>query len=104
MGDKNLTRDATRRMVEMMDESQSAGSRALDSMHDQKEKLGQVEEHLDNINDNLTTVESDFDNLNKFCGCCLFPCQTSAVKNVNNIILSICPSRDNCPTHPLYYS
>ena len=77
MGDENVARDATRRMVGMMEESQSAGAGALESMHEQREKLDRTEDRLDNINDNLGTVESEFDNLNKFCGCCLFQSSTS---------------------------
>ncbi|KAM9293888.1 synaptosomal-associated protein 23 [Gastrophryne carolinensis] len=65
--------ESTRRMLNLVEESQDAGVKTLTMLDEQGEQLKRVEEGLDQINKDMREAEKNLTELNKCCGLCVCP-------------------------------
>jgi len=65
--------ESTRRMVQMVEESQSAGVKTIEALEQQGEQLNRVEAGLDNINADMKEAEKHITGMEKWCGLCVMP-------------------------------
>ncbi|XP_063804001.1 synaptosomal-associated protein 23 isoform X2 [Pseudophryne corroboree] len=65
--------ESTRRMLNLVEESQDAGVKTLTMLDEQGEQLKRVEEGLDQINKDMREAEKNLTELNKCCGLCICP-------------------------------
>jgi len=65
--------DSTRRMVQMVEESQSAGVKTIEMLENQGEQLNRIEGGLDNINADMKEAEKHLHGMEKWCGLCVVP-------------------------------
>lgn len=61
---------STRRMLILVEESDDAGRRTLDALHEQREQLNHVEECMDNINNDMKRAEKALNNFKRCCNIC----------------------------------
>lgn len=66
--------EATRRMLQLCDESKEAGFRTLMGLDEQGEQLDKIEEDMDKINVDMKEAEKNLTGMEKCCGMCIFPC------------------------------
>jgi len=65
--------ESTRRMVMMVEDSQSAGTKTIEMLEQQGEQLNRIEGGLDNINADMKEAEKHLTGMEKWCGLCLMP-------------------------------
>jgi len=65
--------ESTRRMINLCEESQSAGIKTLEMLEHQGEQLERVEEGLDNMNSEMKQAEKHITGMEKWCGICVCP-------------------------------
>merc|ERR1711936_1126474 len=65
--------ESTRRMVQMVEESQSAGTKTIEMLENQGEQLNRIESGLDNINADMKEAEKHLTGMEKWCGLCVMP-------------------------------
>ena len=65
--------ESTRRMVQMVEESQSAGTKTIEMLENQGEQLNRIESGLDNINADMKEAEKHLTGMEKWCGLCAMP-------------------------------
>ena len=65
--------ESTRRMVGMVEESQSAGTKTIEMLENQGEQLNRIESGLDNINADMKEAEKHLTGMEKWCGMCVMP-------------------------------
>jgi len=65
--------DSTRRMVQMTEESQAAGTRTIEMLEQQGEQLHRIEGGLDTINADMKEAEKHLTGMEKWCGLCVMP-------------------------------
>lgn len=65
--------ESTRRMVQMVEDSQSAGTKTIEMLEHQGEQLNRIETGLDNINADMKEAEKHLTGMEKWCGLCLMP-------------------------------
>jgi len=65
--------ESTRRMVQMVEDSQQAGTKTIAMLEEQGEQLNRVEAGLDNINADMKEAEKHLTGMEKWCGLCLMP-------------------------------
>merc|ERR1712025_1005725 len=65
--------ESTRRMVQMVEESQSAGTKTIEMLENQGEQLNRIEGGLDNINAEMKEAEKHLTGMEKWCGLCVMP-------------------------------
>merc|ERR1712029_901820 len=61
------------RMVNMVEESQSAGTKTIEMLESQGEQLNRIEKGLDDINADMKEAEKHITQMEKWCGLCLMP-------------------------------
>jgi len=66
------SRDATRRMLSMMQETEDSGGKTLEMLDEQGEQLNRIEEGMDTINRDMKEAEQHLSQLEKCC-CCTCP-------------------------------
>uniref|UniRef100_A0A915B3P6 Synaptosomal-associated protein n=1 Tax=Parascaris univalens TaxID=6257 RepID=A0A915B3P6_PARUN len=66
--------EATRRMMQLCEESKEAGIKTLVMLDDQGEQLERVEGGLDTINQDMREAEEHLKGMEKCCGLCVLPC------------------------------
>ncbi|EFO19871.2 Uncharacterized protein BM_BM6333 [Brugia malayi] len=66
--------EATRRMLQLCEESKEAGIKTLVMLDDQGEQLERVEGGLDTINQDMREAEEHLKGMEKCCGLCTLPC------------------------------
>ena len=71
MTDESL--ESTRRMVQMVEESQDAGTKTIEMLETQGEHLNRIEKGLDDINADMKQAEKHITQMEKWCGLCLMP-------------------------------
>lgn len=69
--------EATRRMLQLCDESKEAGFKTLMGLDEQGEQLDKIEEDMDKINVDMREAEKNLTGMEKCCGICIFPCGKS---------------------------
>jgi len=67
------SRDATRRMVALVEESKAVGVDTIDELVRQGEQLDHIENNLDEIAFGIQTAEKHMDEMNKCCGLFTLP-------------------------------
>jgi len=67
------TLESTRRMVQMTEESQAAGTKTIEMLEQQGEQLNRIEGGLDNINADMKEAEKHITGMEKWCGLCVVP-------------------------------
>lgn len=67
------SRDATRRMVALVEESKAVGIDTMDELVRQGEQLDQIENNLDDIAFGVAKSEKNLDEMNKCCGLFTLP-------------------------------
>jgi len=67
------SRDATRRMVALVEESKAVGIDTMDELARQGEQLDRVEDNLDDIAFGVQKTEKHLDDMNKCCGMFTLP-------------------------------
>jgi len=65
--------ESTRRMVQMVEESQDAGTKTIEMLETQGEHLNRIEKGLDDINADMKQAEKHITQMEKWCGLCLMP-------------------------------
>jgi len=65
--------ESTRRMVQMVEESQSAGTKTIEMLENQGEQLNRIESGLDNINADMKEAQKHLTGMEKWCGLCVMP-------------------------------
>ena len=65
--------ESTRRMVQMVEESQDAGTKTIEMLETQGEQLNRIEKGLDDINADMKQAEKHITQMEKWCGLCLMP-------------------------------
>ncbi|VDM46508.1 unnamed protein product [Toxocara canis] len=70
----NDSLEATRRMMQLCEESKEAGIKTLVMLDDQGEQLERVEGGLDTINQDMREAEEHLKGMEKCCGLCVLPC------------------------------
>ncbi|OQV19820.1 putative Synaptosomal-associated protein 23 [Hypsibius exemplaris] len=65
--------DSTRRMVGLLEESQTVGAKTMENLYRQGEQLDKVEDHLDTMNQDLREAERNMEQMEKCCGLCVCP-------------------------------
>ena len=65
--------ESTRRMVQMVEESQDAGTKTIEALETQGEQLNRIEKGLDDINADMKQAEKHITQMEKWCGLCLMP-------------------------------
>lgn len=65
--------ESTRRMIQLCEESQSAGIRTIEALDHQGEQLGRVEENLDKMNAEMREADKHITGMEKWCGLCVCP-------------------------------
>merc|ERR1712173_157598 len=64
---------STRRMVEMVENSQDTGAKTIEMLENQGEALNRIEKGLDDINADMKEAEKHITQMEKWCGLCLMP-------------------------------
>ena len=64
--------ESTRRMVQMVEESQDAGTKTIEMLETQGEQLNRIEKGLDDINADMKQAEKHITQMEKWCGLCHF--------------------------------
>jgi len=64
---------STRRMVEMVENSQDTGAKTIEMLENQGEALNRIEKGLDDINADMKEAEKHLTQMEKWCGLCLMP-------------------------------
>ena len=72
------SRDATRRMLSIMQETEETGARTMEMLDEQGEQLNRIEDGMDTINKDMKEAEKHLTQLEKCCGCCTCPWQKVA--------------------------
>ena len=72
------SRDATRRMLSIMHETEDTGARTMEMLDEQGEQLNRIEDGMDTINKDMKEAERHLTQLEKCCGCCTCPWQKVA--------------------------
>lgn len=67
------SRDATRRMLSMMQETEDTGAKTMEMLDDQGEQLNRIEDGMDTINKDMKDAEKQLTQLEKCCGCITCP-------------------------------
>merc|ERR1719283_527787 len=76
--------ESTRRMVNLVEESQSAGVKTIEMLENQGEQLQRIEGGLDNINADMKEAEKHLTGMEKWCGLCVLPCyRRKRIKDVD---------------------
>jgi len=76
--------ESTRRMINLCEESQSAGIKTLEMLEHQGEQLDRVEEGLDGMHSEMKTAEKHLTGMEKWCGLCVCPWnRTSRVRDTD---------------------
>ncbi|XP_057199657.1 synaptosomal-associated protein 23-like isoform X2 [Triplophysa rosa] len=70
--DKSL--DSTRRMLQMVEESQGEGKTTMIMLDKQGQQLRNAEVNMDEIMENVKTAERNLNEMSKCCGWCLCSC------------------------------
>merc|ERR1712131_177943 len=70
------SRDATRRMLAMMQEMEETGAKTMEMLDEQGEQLNRIEEGMDTINKDMKDAEKHLTQLEK---CCCFTCPWNKV-------------------------
>lgn len=70
--------ESTRRMLQMCEESEEAGTKTLTMLNDQGEQLDRIEEGMDQINADMREAEKNLTGMEKCCGICVLPCNKSS--------------------------
>ncbi|XP_031619522.1 synaptosomal-associated protein 25-like isoform X1 [Contarinia nasturtii] len=70
--------ESTRRMIQLCEESQDAGTKTLDLLEHQGEQLDRVEEGMDQINADMREAEKNLSGMEKCCGICVLPCKKNS--------------------------
>jgi len=70
--------ESTRRMINLCEESQSAGIKTLEMLEHQGEQLNRVEEGLDGMHSEMKTAEKHITGMEKWCGLCVCPWNRTA--------------------------
>ena len=65
--------ESTRRMVQMVEESQTTGAKTIEMLETQGEQLNRIEKGLDDINADMNRAAKDITQMEKWCGLCLMP-------------------------------
>ncbi|XP_023291055.2 synaptosomal-associated protein 25-like [Lucilia cuprina] len=65
--------ESTRRMLNMMEESEQAGQKTMEALDEQGEKLNNIERGMDNINADMTKAEKSLKRLKRCCIICPTP-------------------------------
>ncbi|XP_037828724.1 synaptosomal-associated protein 25 isoform X1 [Lucilia sericata] len=65
--------ESTRRMLNMMEESEQAGQKTMEALDEQGEKLNNIERGMDNINADMTKAEKTLKRLKRCCFICPTP-------------------------------
>ena len=65
--------ESTRRMVQMVEGSQEAGTKTIEMLETQGEQLNRIEKGLDDINADMKQAEKHITQMEKWCGLCLMP-------------------------------
>ena len=65
--------ESTRRMKQMVEESQAAGVKTIEMLETQGEQLNRIEGGLDNINADMKEAEKHLTGMEKWCGLCIMP-------------------------------
>ena len=60
--------ESTRRMVQMVEESQTAGTKTIEMLETQGEQLNRIEKGLDDINADMKQAEKHITQMEKWCG------------------------------------
>lgn len=70
--------ESTRRMINLCEESQSAGIKTLEMLEQQGEQLNRVEEGLDGMHTEMRQAEKHLTGMEKWCGLCVCPWNRTA--------------------------
>lgn len=66
--------ESTRRTRQLAEQAMQTGVETMVALDEQGEQLERIDQHLDDINDDLTQAEKNIRELQKCCGCCVCPC------------------------------
>ncbi|XP_055322872.1 synaptosomal-associated protein 25-like isoform X4 [Sitodiplosis mosellana] len=70
--------ESTRRMMQLCEESEDAGTKTLNLLERQGEQLDRVEEGMDQINADMREAEKNLSGMEKCCGICVLPCKKNS--------------------------
>jgi len=65
--------ESTRRMINLCEESQAAGTKTIEMLEHQGEQLDRIEGGLDNINADMKEANKALHGMEKWCGMCVCP-------------------------------
>jgi len=65
--------EATRRILNLAEESKDAGIRTLVMLDEQGEQLDRIDEGMDQINQDMKDAEKNLEGMEKCCGLCVLP-------------------------------
>jgi len=65
--------ESTRRMINLCEESQAAGTKTIEMLEHQGEQLDRIEGGLDNINADMKEANKALHGMEKWCGLCVCP-------------------------------
>lgn len=65
--------DSTRRMIQLCEDSQAAGTKTLDQLDRQGEQLNRIETGMDEMNAEMKQAEKHITGMEKWCGICVCP-------------------------------
>ncbi|VDD75544.1 unnamed protein product [Mesocestoides corti] len=65
--------ESTRRMVTMAEESHQMGAATMEQLYHQGQQLDRVNDHMDNIHEDIKQTEKHLDDLEKCCGLFVLP-------------------------------
>nr|XP_032811739.1 synaptosomal-associated protein 23-like [Petromyzon marinus] len=74
--------EATRRMRNMVVETQATGANTLVMLNEQGEQLNTIEQNLDHINEDMKEADKYIRQMSKCCGLCICPC--NKMKSIDN--------------------
>ncbi|XP_040413287.1 synaptosomal-associated protein 23 isoform X1 [Cygnus olor] len=69
--------ESTRRILGLAIESHDVGIKTITMLDEQGEQLNRIEEGMDQINKDMREAEKTLTELNKCCGLCVCPCNSS---------------------------
>lgn len=70
--------DSTRRMIQLCEDSQAAGTKTLDMLETQGEQLQRIEKGMDDMNNEMKQAEKHITGMEKWCGLCVCPWNRNA--------------------------
>lgn len=70
--------ESTRRMLQLVEESDDVGRKTLTMLSDQGEQLDRIEEDMDAIHTDMREAEKNLTGMEKCCGVCVCPCAKAA--------------------------